>query len=205
MRDDGSHWLSLYPEWLLWFGAGETTLNNMDIVYYMKGISSCIHFFFTFSRPGPLVGCRPNPWRRENLVCKAMCKSFCGWNWLITLSVLNLVIKHELPFHFLAITSINDNDPVYTEYSTSWLLIAWRRKEPWHQQPWNWPHYLNIIAPAMTARVTCPYCFLMTQPSFRAFKYREILNNALGSGLMADVLQTTSSNTLHMRHQASSS
>ena len=27
----------------------------------------------------------------------------------------------------------------YSAWSTSWLLMSWRRKEPGHQQPWYWP------------------------------------------------------------------
>ena len=29
--------------------------------------------------------------------------------------------------------------PTYLIQSTSWLLMTWQCKEPWHQQPWYWP------------------------------------------------------------------
>ena len=30
-------------------------------------------------------------------------------------------------------------EPNYSTESISWLLMSWRRKEPWHQQTWYWP------------------------------------------------------------------
>ena len=30
-------------------------------------------------------------------------------------------------------------EPTYSTYSISLLLMSWRHKEPWHQQPWYWP------------------------------------------------------------------
>ena len=30
-------------------------------------------------------------------------------------------------------------EPTYSTWSISWLLMSWRRKEPGHQQPWYWP------------------------------------------------------------------
>ena len=30
-------------------------------------------------------------------------------------------------------------EPTYSTWSVSWLLMSWRRKEPGHQQPWYWP------------------------------------------------------------------
>ena len=30
-------------------------------------------------------------------------------------------------------------EPTYSTWSVSWLLMSWRCKEPGHQQPWYWP------------------------------------------------------------------
>ena len=30
-------------------------------------------------------------------------------------------------------------EPTYSTWSISWLLMSWRRKEPGHQQSWYWP------------------------------------------------------------------
>ena len=40
---------------------------------------------------------------------------------------------------------------VYPAYSIPWLLMAWRHKEPGHQQPWYWLSYPRIRADSRLA------------------------------------------------------
>ena len=59
--------------------------------------------------------------------------------------------KHsDIYFHFLSslnneMAQVIDIPPsrrqrsVYPTYSIPWLLMNWQRREPGHQQPWNWP------------------------------------------------------------------
>ena len=41
--------------------------------------------------------------------------------------------------------SCGQPESVYITQAVLWLMIAWRRKETRHQQPWYWPSYPGIV------------------------------------------------------------
>ena len=48
-------------------------------------------------------------------------------------------LLHSDMTHVLNILPRVRPGPTYSQWSISWLLMSWRRKEPGHQQPWYWP------------------------------------------------------------------
>ena len=78
--------------------------------------------------------------QERNISTLVMLNLFLRIIYLHFISFLNIEIKEIFKNHS---TKRPTTCLLYSQYS--WLLMAWRQKEPEHQQPWCWPSYPKIF------------------------------------------------------------